>query len=112
MYQTMADWLAQVNHDLVKRMLWPARDFRDLGQGQPRPGELVAHLVDDEGRPIGAEALWQTLRAQAPAESPALDEFGRAVTAATAAAGAGDLAGVLALEGAFQALGAALARRG
>src|SRR5438270_761344 len=75
MYQKMADWLARVNHDLVKRMLWPARDFRDLGQGQPRPGDLVAHLVDDEGRPIAAEALWQALREQGPADSPALDDL-------------------------------------
>jgi hypothetical protein len=108
----MADpWLGRVHHDLVKRLLWPARDRRDLG-GAPAPGELVAGLSDDEGRPVAAETLWRSLRGEAPAAMPggALDAFEKALAAATTAAAAGDVAGVLSLDAAFQALGAALAR--
>jgi hypothetical protein len=100
-------WLARVRHDLVKRLVWPARDRRDLG-GAPAPGELAPNLVDDEGAPIGAEALWAALAREAP---PGLDvtRFGRALAAASAAAAADDVDGVLALEAAFDQL-AALAR--
>jgi hypothetical protein len=34
------EWLARVRHDLVKRLVWPARDRRDVG-GAPAPGELA-----------------------------------------------------------------------
>ena len=100
-------WLARVRHDLVKRLVWPARDRRDMG-GAPAPGELAPRLVDDEGAPIGAEALWAALVREAPS---GLDvaPFGRALAKATAAAAAGDVDGVLALEAAFDDL-AALAR--
>lgn len=109
---TSADWLARVRHDLVKRLLWPARDRRDLG-GAPRPGELVAALVDDEGAPTTAAKLWAALRAEAPPDSPgvALEEFGAALAAARGAASAGDVAGVLKLDGAFAALAAAFEQR-
>jgi len=102
-----AQWLARVRHDLCKRVLWPARDRRDVG-GAPAPGELVPRLVDDEGRPVTARALWAALATEAP---PALDlgRFSAAVDRALAAADAGDVAGVLALEGAFDDL-AVLAR--
>ena len=40
-------WLARVRHDLVKRIVWPARDRRDMG-GAPKPGELVPDLIDEE----------------------------------------------------------------
>jgi hypothetical protein len=105
------DWLRRLQHDLVKRLLWPARDRADLG-GAPAVGELVPRLLDDEGQPIAPEALWLSLRAHAPAGTPpaALDGFAGALARATAAARAGDVAGVLALESAFQALGATLAR--
>lgn len=98
-------WLAQLQHDLVKRLLWPARDRRDLG-GRTRHGELVVALTDDEGGAISAEALWNSLRAAAPAALPpaALDAFGAALAAATHAAANDDLAGVLALETAFDRL--------
>lgn len=100
----MDGWLARVQHDLVKRLLWPARDRREMG-GAPRPGELVPRLIDDEGRPVTAAALWQELRADSTAPAPALDAFGLALAEAVAAAERGDLAGVLALEDAFRALG-------
>jgi hypothetical protein len=98
-------WLARVRHDLCKRLLWPARDRRDLG-GAVRPGELVVALTDDEGQPATAVELWQALRAAAPpsAPGPALDAFGTAVADAAAAAERGDLTGVLALDAAFDTL--------
>jgi hypothetical protein len=99
-------WLARLRHDLVKRLVWPARDRRDLG-GAPAPGELVARLIDDEGAPITAPALWATLKADGPAEM-AIDAFEGALTAALGAAAAGDVDGVLALEAAFDRLAQAL----
>jgi hypothetical protein len=105
MVPTAQAWLARVRHDLLKRLLWAARDRRDLG-GPPRPGELVATLHDDEGRPTPAPALWAALRAEAPPAVPAaaLDAFSRALEAAGAAASRDDLPGVLALEPAFDEL--------
>jgi len=104
----MQEWLARVQHDLVKRLLWPARDRRALG-GPVVPGELyapLAGLVDGDGAPIGAAALWQRLCEDAPASTPpgALAAFGAALDRASAAAKADDLAGVLALEQAYTAL--------
>jgi hypothetical protein len=95
-------WLARVRHDLVKRLLWPARDRLDVG-GAPAPGELEPSLIDAEGRPISAEALWSALRVDAPA-GVSLDAFEAALAAALVAARAGDAAGVVALEPAFDEL--------
>lgn len=104
-------WLRQARHDLVKRMLWPARDRRELG-GPVRPGELVASLVDDEGRPATAASVWAELRAGAPApEHASLQAFERALVTAVAAAGRDDLQGVLALEAAFDRMARDLAGR-
>ena len=99
------EWLARLRHDLVKRLVWPARDRRDLG-GPVRPGELVATLIDDEGAPIPAPVLWAKLRAEAPATigGAALDGFDSALQAAQKAAAAGDVTGVLALDAAFDQL--------
>ncbi len=97
-------WLARVRHDLVKRLVWPARDRLDLG-GAPAPGELVAALIDAEGRGTTAAELWDGLRAEAPA-GLGLALFEEALARALAAAEAGDIAGVLALEPAFDALAA------
>lgn len=106
---TPQEWLARVRHDLVKRMVWPARDRRDAG-GDPAPGELVPALIDDEGRPITAAALWTALAADAP---PGVDTatFHTAVAGAAAAAQRGDVQGVIALEAAFAALARSLEGR-
>jgi hypothetical protein len=99
-------WLARVRHDLVKRLVWPARDRRDLG-GAPAAGELEAELVDDEGRTSSAPALWAALRAEGPAAPEVvhfLSRFETALDRAVAAAAAGDVEGVLALEPAFDEL--------
>jgi hypothetical protein len=100
-----APWLARLRHDLVKRLLWPARDRRELG-GVPAPGELVPSLIDGEGRPVTAAALWASLRAEAPPglAPAALDAFDAALARAATAATAGDVAGVLAFEAEVEAL--------
>jgi hypothetical protein len=100
-------WLARLRHDLVKRLVWPARDRRDMG-GAPAAGELQPRLLDEEGRPTTAQALWAALRDDAPAALD-LTDFERALARAGAAASAAELDGVLALEAAFDDL-AALAR--
>ena len=103
-------WLARVRHDLVKRLVWPARDRRDLG-GAPAPGELVPSLVDDEGAPTTPQALWSALAADGPrgAESGVASiRFEEALTRAISAGAAGDVEGVLALEPAFDALARSL----
>jgi hypothetical protein len=103
------EWLGRLRHDLVKRLLWPARDRRDLG-GPVRPGELAPALVDDEGAPATAEMIWSNLRTAAPAPAhPALETFAAALLQATAAARRDDLPGVLALETAFDRLATDLA---
>src|SRR5438552_18573483 len=101
-------WLARLRHDLVKRLVWPARDRRDVG-GAPAAGELVPQLIDDEGRPTTAAALWAALAADAPAGLD-LAAFAAALARAGAAAAANDVAGVLALEPAFDDLAAAARR--
>jgi hypothetical protein len=101
------DWLARVQHDLVKRLLWPARDRRDMG-GAPAPGELLPRLIDDEGRPATARQLWSALRAEGEGPAGPLDAFETALHRAVAAAQDGDIDGVLALDGAFRALAASL----
>jgi hypothetical protein len=105
MQMTAQGWLARVRHDLVKRMVWPARDRRDLG-GPVNAGELVAKLVDDEGQPIGAQALWQALRADAPPRisDGVLHAFAVVVANAEAGARANQLEPVWALEAAFDEL--------
>jgi len=106
---TPTEWLARVRHDLVKRLVWPARDRRDMG-GAPKPGELAPDLIDEEGQPIGADALWTALASEAPPGSD-LTAFGAAVGRATAAAHAGDVDGVIALEAAYADLARSLNRK-
>lgn len=103
-------WLARVRHDLVKRLVWPARDRRDVG-GAPASGELVATLVDEEGAPTTPHALWSALRSDGSggeASAEAIRRFEAALTRAVSAAAAGDVDGVLALEPAFDELARSL----
>lgn len=97
-----AEWLARVQHDLVKRLLWPARDRRDLG-GTPAPHELLPAWHDDEGRPTTAQELWKGLCETAPPGLP-VAAFADALVLALQAAASGDTAGVLALQTAFDNL--------
>lgn len=104
---TWQDWLRRLRHDLVKRVLWPARDRKDMG-GAVVAGELRPRLVDDEGRPIALLDLWHALRAEAPQPShTALDAFETVLRAVDAAAGRDDVDGVLMLDSAFARLAAA-----
>jgi hypothetical protein len=105
MDKTVEAWLARVRHDLVKRMVWPARDRRDLG-GPVQAGELAAKLIDDEGQPTHAAKLWQGLLADAPAGVPdaITKPFASALSDAESGARADQLEPVLALEVAFDEL--------
>ena len=111
MVLTWDEWLRRLRHDLLKRVLWPARDRRDMG-GAVAPGELVVTLVDDEGTPATADAIWRSFRQAAPVPGhPAFVAFGQALARATTAARQDDLATVLALEPAFEQLTRDLARK-
>lgn len=104
------EWLRRLRHDLVKRLVWPARDRRDFG-GSPDAGELRPALVDDEGNPTTAATLWAELKAIAPHPShQAVVDFEPALLEAVAAAAHDDVDGVLALEPAFDRLAQVLAR--
>jgi hypothetical protein len=94
-----------VHHDLVKRLLWPARDRRDVG-GPVVPGELEVVLIDEEGAPVEALALWQRLAEDAPASlgDREKDAFARELGRCREAAKDDDLAGVLELAPAFERL--------
>src|SRR5262245_57739002 len=99
---TPTAWLARLRHDLLKHLLWPARDRQEMG-GAPARGELRPSFIDAEGRPTAAADLWRALRAEAP-RGLALEAFDAALGRALAAAEAGDVAGVLALEPEVEAL--------
>jgi hypothetical protein len=105
----MHPWLKAVRHDLVKRVVWPARDLRDLGgQDLAALRRGLTQLTDAEGAPISAQALWERLRADAPKGSePACDAFGESLADAVAALDRpwpAPREAILALEGAFFAL--------
>jgi len=101
-----AAWLSRLRHDLVKRMVWPARDRRDAG-GAPAPGELAPRLIDNEGQPATPQDVWAELAADAPPGAE-LDAFTAALARAVAAAHADDVAGVMELEAAFDRLARSL----
>jgi hypothetical protein len=112
----MHPWLAAVRHDLLKRVVWPARDQRDL---QQRDLEALRRglreLTDDEGRRVTAVALFQKLRQSAPDPAhAACDEFARALQRAEAALEEpwpAPLDQILALEPAFAALAREMERK-
>lgn len=100
-------WLSRVHHDLIKRLLWFARDCRDAGR-EPTEGELVAIVYDEEGKPVDAERLWEDLCETAPT-SVGLQDFGSSLRACLEAARNNDLPGVLQLDAAFERLRATVA---
>src|SRR5947209_8322803 len=116
----MHPWLRRLQHDLVKRAVWPARDLRDK-TAAPSAADLRAlrsglhDLIDAEGKPIDARSLWEQLRELAPADAPlaALDRFGAALAAAQTEVASldgdpgrcgGALQALLAVEAAFDGL--------
>lgn len=108
-------WLSRLRHDLVKRVLWPARDLVDAPTS-PTAAEAAAlraglvDLIAPDGSPATARALWRRFRADAPAAVPAaaLDAFEQALEAAATAVESRPPAEaaqvVLRLEPAFQEL--------
>ena len=109
----MNPWLQQLRHDLVKRAVWPARDLRELGGrdvGALRRG--LTELMDADGAPVTAEALWQRMRMHAPPGcAQACDAFGAALRDAVSALDRpwpAPLEAVLALEDAFAVLARAV----
>jgi hypothetical protein len=100
--------LRALQHDLVKRALWPARDLRDSGEQDVdalRRG--LTDLSDAEGGPITAERLFERMRAAAPCPADACDAFAASLHAAVASldsAWPAPLHAVLALEDSFSAL--------
>jgi hypothetical protein len=95
-------WLNRVRHDLVKRVLWSARDYRAMDQ-TPLPGGLITQCINDDGQLVSLLECWRALREEAPAELR-LVEFERALKHSLDAATRNDLTGVLALEPAFERL--------
>lgn len=103
----MHPWLRAVRHDLVKRAVWAARDLRDSG------GRDVAalrrglfELVDAEGGPVSATALFGRMRAAAP-PGAACEAFAGALQHAVSSLESpwpAPLVAVLGLEDAFDAL--------
>ena len=117
----MRSWIGRVRHDLVKRVLWAWRDLRAVpeplsaaDQQRLRAGLLA--LVDDEGAPIAALALWEALRRDAPQPLPrgCAEAFTAALAAAErlardpGASAAALLAALAALEGQWEALARAV----
>jgi hypothetical protein len=100
----MHPWLQRLHHDLVKRVLWTARDCAETGT-KPLPGELAVGLLDEAGRSISPRALYQKLAADAP-DGVDLTEFTRAFEACLRAAEADDVQGVLRLQQAYDDLSA------
>jgi len=104
----MHPWLRALQHDLVKRALWPARDVVASGEQDVealRRG--LTELCDAEGRPITAERLFERMRAAAPCPARACDAFAASLHAAVASLDSSwpaPLQAVLALEDAFSAL--------
>ncbi|HEY3356842.1 MAG TPA: hypothetical protein VGQ83_26560 [Polyangia bacterium] len=111
----MHPWLRRLRHDLMKPLVWVARDLRELGAA-PSAADLAqlgrdfAGLHDPAGEPVTARDLFARYRAEAPAAlaAPALAAFARALDEAAAAVAAGPpaaaLAAVLRLEPAFDEL--------
>ncbi|MCA1829539.1 MAG: hypothetical protein ABR567_15495 [Myxococcales bacterium] len=89
----------------MKRAVWPARDLRDTGGRDVaalRRGLL--ELLDAEGAPVGAEALFARMRADSPCPPAACDAFAGALKAAVGGLSEPwprPLQAVLALEDAF-----------
>ena len=104
----MHPWLRALQHDLVKRALWPARDLRESGEQDVealRRG--LTELCDAEGAPITAERLFERMRVAAPCPAEACDAFAAKLQAAVSALDStwpAPLHSVLALEDAFSAL--------
>jgi hypothetical protein len=95
-------WFNRVRHDLVKPLLWRARDYREMDQ-KPPLGSLSCVCINEEGERISPIECWSKLREEAPL-SLELHEFESALKQAVIAAVKDDVDGVLSLEHAFARL--------
>ena len=108
----MHPWLRALRHDLVKRVVWAARDLRDSGEQDVaalRRG--LMELTDAEGEPVSAEELFARMRPTSPCTREACDAFASALQAAVQSMDSrwpAPLSAVLALEDAFSALARSL----
>src|SRR4051812_29951903 len=104
----MDPWLRALQHDLVKRAVWPARDLKESGEQDVQALRRgLTELCDAEGAPITAERLFERMRADAPCPPAACDAFAAALQGAMKSldsAWPAPLNAVLALEDAFSAL--------
>jgi hypothetical protein len=104
----MHPWLRALRHDLVKRVVWPARDLRDSGeQDVAALRQALMQLRDAGGAPITAERLFERMRRDAPCPAEACDAFAAALQAAVVALDSSwpaPLQAVLRLEDAFSVL--------
>lgn len=101
----MHPWLQTLRHDLVKRMVWAARDQRDSGtQDLGLLQMAVAQLTDPEGRRVDALDLWEILKRDAPVPTFAFERALRDAVAGLQEPWPAPLEKILALEPAFQEL--------
>ena len=101
----MHPWLQTLRHDLVKRIVWAARDQRDTGAHDLALLQMaVAQLTDPEGRRIDALGLWAILARDAPAPTAAFERALHEAVAGLQEPWPAPLEKILALEPAFEAL--------
>lgn len=101
----MHEWLQTLRHDLVKRVVWAARDQRDSGLHDLALLKMaVAQLTDPEGQRIDALALWEILKREAPGPTDGFERALRAAVAGLQEPWPAPLEKILALEPAFDAL--------
>lgn len=101
----MHPWLQTLRHDLVKRVVWAARDQRDSGLHDPELLRMaVEQLTDPEGQRIDALGLWEIFKRDAPMPTDAFERALRNAVAGLQEPWPAPLEKILALEPAFDAL--------
>jgi len=110
----MQDWLRRARHDLVKPLVWTARDLVDLGRpllatDLAEMRRALGQLIDQAGTSVTMDELWRQLRTVAPVAIPAgaLDRFEQALQQVALACHADAQTAadaLLALEPAFEQL--------
>ena len=88
------EWLARVRHDLVKRLVWPARDRRDIGGERRRRASWLARPHRRRGAPDDRRGAVGGAGGRRAARGRRWPTFAAALADAVAAAEAGDVPGV------------------
>lgn len=103
----MHPWLQTLRHDLVKRVVWAARDQRDTGTRDLALLQLaLSRLTGPEGERVDALSLWEILKRDAPVPTAAFERALRDAVAGLQEPWPAPLEKILALEPAFDALAA------